>query len=221
MKIAVLVPSELNITNELKEIEDNVDIIQISSNEELENTTSIKNEYNIVNCGGAILYNGEKLENYEQYIKDNLKDFDIKVVALDLQCMYHTLDNCQLIDKKVIKIGIDNLQKCEEELHEIANRYEDFNFFIQNKNIYAVPCMIDKAIAMRWLEHRNRYDKKIVVGSEESDLNAMFIADYAIVSKESTILKNKIVQDGIIVNTNKEISNKIIEIVNTLLEKGE
>ena len=207
------------VSKNLAELNNSIDILPVTSRsiEEYKRVDlGFKPRYAIVTSGGTILENGKKLESYEQYIKDKLDTKLLKDVAMDLNCMYFASRDSKLIDGKYVFTKTDNPKECEDEIIELSDKYKDVSFHIQGKKIYAIPNIFSKAVALRWLQHRNGYDKIVAMGDSELDINMLYISDYAVVPKHGELIEKGIVQDGIISEPGINSAMKAIEILRTL-----
>jgi len=210
------------VSENLAELSNSVDIVPVTSRsiEEYKRVNlGFTPKYAIVTSGGTILKDGKLLDSYEQYIKDKLDTELLKNVAMDINCMYFVSRESKLVDGKYVFAKTDNPKECENEIIELMSKYSDVSFHIQGKKIYAIPNIFSKAVALRWLKHRNQYDKIVAMGDSELDINMLYIADYAVVPKHGELIERNIVQDGIISEAGIDSAMKAIDITRTLMNE--
>jgi len=211
------------VANRLKDINSrkNIDVVPVTSRSKDEYkrvNLGFTPEYAIVSSGGTILKDGKPIEEYEEYIRKHIDMNRMADVAMEVNCLYSVSRDCKLIDNKFVFTKTDNPTECEKEIIPLISEYPDFNFHIQGKKIYVIPNAFSKAVALRWLQHRNEYNKIVATGDSELDINMLYIADYAVVPKHGELITKGIVQDGIIADAGIECSMKAMDIIEEIIK---
>lgn len=179
-----------------------------------------KTKYAIIDNGGTILEDGEPIKEWEEYVSKNTNKLEMLQVAMDFEDMKSVGRPSKYIDNKYVFNKTKDIKTYDIEVATIMTKYsQNFNIVRQKNKIYAVPRCFDKAMAIRWLQHRLGCDKVIASGDSELDLPMLAIADYAIVPEHGDLIKSGYVTEGRIANAGINSPLYTFDIIDELMKK--
>ena len=161
-------------------------------------------KYAITTNGGTILYNGEILKEWDEYIKKILgkyKEKEAEIIEL-LKKHDFIIKEPNLIDDKFIFTKTNNVELCEKILEKKIDK-DIWNFTIQSQKVYVIPKEITKSSAVEFL--KNKLKEKIVIASGDGklDKDMLEIAQIAILPKHGELYeKHKYYKDNCIIVDN-------------------
>lgn len=207
------------VIDKLKEIRENKSIHFIpvttrSINEYKRINLNVKPEYAIVANGGVILYNGEPLEEWTQYIKSKINIMDILDIINDITDYIKSVSYTpKLIDGCYIFFKTDDEMQFDIESGYLKERFGNWQFIRQRNKCYAIPNHFSKQIALRWLW--NKLDKPYIIasGDSELDLPMLALANKAIIPSHGTLITEGFVTDGNIIDGGITSPLKTMDIV--------
>ena len=202
-------------------LEDNLEIVPVTTrsiDEFKRINLGIKTAYAIVSNGGTILYNGEPLKEWEEYIKDNINRFDLISCALDMSELASVARESKFIDNKYVFNKTTDPELYDNEIGLLRGKYPNINFVRQKNKVYAVPKCFNKAIALRWLQHYTNSDTVVASGDSELDLPMLAIANYAIIPKHGDLINCGFVTDGRIISAGIDSPLETFSIIREILD---
>lgn len=156
-------------------------------------------EYAITSNGGKILYKGEPLAEWDEYIQKNINMMEAMNIIVDIEdeitsVSYNpkVIDNCYIFFK--IDAGCETLYD-QEALYLMA-RYPGWEFTRQRNKGYAIPKAFSKQIALRWLWRKLDKPYIIASGDSELDLPMLTLANRAIIPTHGALVKEKFIERG-------------------------
>ena len=174
-------------------------------------------KYAIVSNGGTILKNGEPLEDWEEYIKNNSYKADLMNCMIDLDELKSIARETKIIDGKYLFNKTNNGELFDIEIAELVDKYPNLQFTRQRAKIYVMPKSFSKAIALRWLQNKLAVDKVVASGDSELDLPMLAIADYAIIPGHGDLINLGFVTEGRITEPGIESPMHTMDIVERLV----
>ena len=161
----------------------------------------VKPKYAITSNGGIILKDGEPLQEWTSYVKSKLNTMEtldiVKIIEDEMTSVDYTP---KLIDGCYIFFKTDHPTLYDQEVLYLMAQFNDWDFIRQRNKCYAVPKHFSKQIALRWLWRK--LDKPYIVasGDSELDLAMLTLADWAVIPKHGTLISERYVEDGTIVD---------------------
>lgn len=190
------------VISKLNEIKDNKEVTFVpvttrSINEYKRINLGFTPEYAIMSNGGTILHNGEKIEEWDSYVRKNINYMEaidiINDIEEELQSVNYKvkmIDNCYLFFKTEIPELFDT------EYIYLMDKYPNWDFVRQRNKCYAIPKHFSKQVALRWLYNKLGRPYIIASGDSELDLPMLTLANKAIIPTHGTLVKEGIVEDG-------------------------
>ena len=140
------------VKKQLKRISDNdsvtvVPVTTRSISEFNRINIGLNSKYAIVSNGGTILKNGEPLEDWENYIKENSYKQDLMQCMLDLDELESIDRETKVIDGKYLFNKTSNGMLFDIEIAALIEKYPNLQFTRQRAKIYVIPKSFSKAIS--------------------------------------------------------------------------
>lgn len=183
------VKSELAKVNSNKKVEF-IPITSRSIDEYNRIDFGFKSEYAVVASGGVILHNGEIVEEYADYIKSHMNNFECMDLLHDVSELDSVIGDARIVDNCYIFCKTNNPAVLDMEIQPIIDKYSNWEFTRQNRKIYILPYHFSKQIALRWLW--NKLGKPYIVASGDGilDIPMLTLADRAIIPEHAEIIKS-------------------------------
>lgn len=145
-------------------------------------------KYAIVSNGGTILYNREKLPEWENYINTILNDYreDFEQIIKLLEKSDIITSTPIILDNIYVFSRVEDKEKSLEFLNGIVDE-KKWNYCIQGKKLYIIPKQITKANAVKFLKDKLNDDCLIVAGDSLMDQDMLDIADIPMVPKHGEL----------------------------------
>lgn len=176
-------------------------------------------EYAVVSNGGTILKNGEPLDDWEKYIKENSCIQELMQCMLDLDELESMERETKVIDGKYLFNKTNNGVLFDSEVASLIEKYPNLQFTRQRGKIYVIPRSFSKAIAVRWLQNRLGCSKLVASGDSELDLPMLAIADYAVIPEHGDLVKCGYVTEGRIVKGGIDSPLQTFDIIEQVLSE--
>lgn len=188
------------------------------SKEEYERVNlGVKTRFAIIDSGGTILEYGKPMEDWEEYIKENVNMKELAGCAMELNIAESTNRDSKLIDGKYVFTKTDRPEIFDTEAEEIAARYPTIDITRVGSKVYAIPKSFNKAIALRWLQLRLGSDKLLASGDSLLDLPMLAIANYAIVPNHGELVQCRYVTEGRIIDGGIDSPLKTFDLIENIL----
>jgi len=177
-------------------------------------------EYAIVANGGIILHHGIVIDEYSKYVRSKINRMDILTMCNDIKDYIPSVTyEPKLIDGCYIFFKTDNPENFDAEVDYLVERYPDWEFTRQVSKCYAVPKHFSKQVALRWLWHRLGKPYVVASGDSQLDLPMLALANRAIIPSHGSLVKEKYVESGTIVDGGILSPLETMKIVKGELEK--
>lgn len=153
-------------------------------------------EYAIMSNGGTILYKGNKLKEWEEYIKNNINPGEMIDLILDIEELESINYSVKCIDNCYLFFKTDNEELFDKEIITLINKYKDYTFTRQRNKCYAIPKHFSKQIALRWLSNKLNHPFIVASGDSELDLPMLTLAHKAMIPSHGSLVKDGYVLEG-------------------------
>jgi predicted mannosyl-3-phosphoglycerate phosphatase (HAD superfamily) len=180
----------------------------------------INPHYAVTSNGGTILEYGKPLQEWEDYINSNIDRLTMMQLSMDIEDMESVDRPSKIIDSKYVFNKTKDIKAFDNEVAAIIAKYTDFTVVRQKDKVYGVPKCFNKAIALRWLQHKLSCDKLVASGDSELDLPMLAIADYAIIPEHGDLLKCGYVTGGRIANAGINSPLYTFDIIENLVNEN-
>lgn len=178
-----------------------------------------KPEYVVSASGGVILHNGEIDLEYAKYVKKYMDYNEALNILADVEDCLDSVDySVKMIDNTYLFYKTNDPKRYDDEVLQLMVKYPDWTFTRQNNKCYAIPSHISKQVALRWLWHELGQPKIVASGDSELDLPMLSLADIAVIPKHGTLVTDRYILDGNIVDGGITSPLKTFEFVRSILE---
>ena len=153
-----------------------------------------KPKFAIIDCGGTILYRGKPLQEYEEYIKDNVDICDILSLKIELEQLSTLSREVAYVDNKFLFTKTDKPDDFDAEANFLQEVFPKIEIIRQGSKVYCVPRAFTKGIALRWLQNKLKNDKILATGDSILDISMLAIANYAVLPSHASLLQEEYVK---------------------------
>lgn len=176
-------------------------------------------EFAVADNGGVILHNGMVYPEWDKYIQNILKRYDLKIAFKTFSELPNLISPPRIVDGKFVFAKSDDTSLCEEYLKsKLDTKMWQISF--QGKKVYAIPAEITKGNALRYISEILLSNSQPIISAGDSNLDISMLeyASYSIIPKDS---KLSIMNKGEFIETGVGIysADEILKFVNNIFNK--
>lgn len=150
-------------------------------------------EYAIADNGGVILHNGMVHPEWDYYIQNILKKYDLEGTYQIFKGLPSLISPPRIVDGKFVFAKSDDIDSCREYLKcKLDTNIWQISF--QGKKIYAIPLEITKGNALRFICENLIVNQHPVISAGDSNLDISMLdySDYRIIPLDSSLSSQNI-----------------------------
>ncbi len=171
-------------------------------------------EYAIVDNGGTILYKGEPLHDWSNYINKVLESYDLESVFEIFQNLPGLVSTPRIVDQKFLFAKSETTKSCEDFLRiKLDTKWK---VSIQGQKVYAIPMEITKGNALKFICENLVADNQLIISAGDSNLDMSMLdySNYSFIQSDSNLSAqvNKYIKTGIGIYAADAILKSVIDI---------
>ena len=146
-------------------------------------------KYAIVDNGGTILYNGEPLPDWSNYINKVLESYDLESVLEIFQNLPGLVSTPRIVDQKFLFAKSETTKSCEDFLRiKLDTKWK---VSIQRQKVYAIPKEITKGNALKFICENLVADNQPIISAGDSNLDMSMLdySDYSFIFTIAILIK--------------------------------
>lgn len=159
-------------------------------------------QYAIVSNGGHILYKGQILNEYEEYIRKQLNITEMSEIADILNSKLKMTKEVRLLDNSFLFGRIDDISRFKSLAKQLKSKYKQYKFMSHRSKIYCIPSCLNKGTAIKWLSTYLKDTIDFVSGDSSFDIPLLEFGKYVFIPAKNKFTKEelrKVIDSGCVV----------------------
>lgn len=159
-------------------------------------------QYAIVSNGGHILYKGQILNEYEEYIRKQLNITEMSEIADILNSKLKMTKEVRLLDNSFLFGRIDDISRFKSLAKQLKSKYKQYKFMSHRSKIYCIPSCLNKGTAIKWLSTYLKDTIDFVSGDSSFDIPLLEFGKYVFIPAKNQFNTNelrKVIDNGCVV----------------------
>ena len=147
----------------------------------------INPKYAIVSNGGTIIKDGEVLDEWNELISENIDYSVFPDIQNDLDNADYTQYKSKIVDNCFIFSKASNLKDALAGIDVLQRKYPDIKFRMDKHKIYAIPRIISKCGALKFIEGLAGDKVEVASGDGPFDISMLNIAKIKVIPSHNKI----------------------------------
>lgn len=145
-------------------------------------------EYSIADNGGTILHNGCIYPEWDTYISNILKDYDFEKTYNLFTKLPSLISTPRIVDGKFVFAKSDDITDCKKFLESELNT-KMWQLSFQGKKVYAIPSVITKGNALKYLAEHLIADNHPIISAGDSNLDVSMLeySNYGLIPSDCNL----------------------------------
>lgn len=159
-------------------------------------------KYAIVSNGGHILYKGQILNEYEEYIRKQLNITEMSEIADILNNKLEMTREAGLLDDSFLFGKTSDTSRFRALAKQLKSKYKQYEFMSHRSKIYCIPSCLNKGTAIKWLSTYLKDTIDFVSGDSSFDIPLLEFGKYVFIPAKNQFSTNelrKVIDNGCIV----------------------
>lgn len=141
-----------------------------------------KPTYAITSCGGVVLLNGERLDEWETEIDRVELKSKLRFIEEAMQSTVKSISHTpKILDDSYIFLRLPTNQllkeRCQDELRQLGERIPGIRIVFKERKAHIVPLEVSKERALSWLRDKLGAERVYAAGDSEDDLGMLKNSD--------------------------------------------
>lgn len=176
-------------------------------------------EYAIADNGGVILHNGIVYSEWDNYIQNILKKYDLGYTFKIFSNLPNLILPPKIVDEKFVFAKSDNINSCIEYL-KCKLDTKMWQILFHGQKIYAIPMEITKGNALKFISENLISNNQPIISAGDSilDLSMLDYSNYSLIpgdSNLSTLNRSKFIKTGLGIYS----ADETLKFVNNIFNK--